>query len=140
MKTLVLFSVILSALIFGSVTWKSIAASDAQKQKAVTEFKTPVTVQGVVLKGKYLFVHDNAAMNRGEACSFIYKGEAELPDQLVTSFHCNHVERTKAKSFITRSRETAQGTVELLEFQFSGETAAHAVPTSQKTAVVMLTN
>lgn len=140
MKTLVFVSVILCTLIFGSVSWTSTAATDNQKRRAVTEFATPVTVQGIVLKGKYLFVHDNAAMNRGEACSFIYEGVAEVPEKLVTSFHCLHIERTKTNRFIWRSRETAPGILELVDFQFSGETAAHGVPQSTKVAVVPLVN
>ena len=140
MKTLVFVSVILCALTFGSVSWTSTAATDTQKQRAVTEFFKPVMVQGVVLKGKYLFVHDNLAMSRGEACTYIYKGEVEERDKLVASFHCVHVERTKARSFMVRSRETASGIEELLEFQFSGETASHGVPTPANTAVVPVAN
>ena len=140
MKTLVFFSVVLCALILGSVSWTSTAATDVGKRKAVVEFTSPVTVQGVALKGKYLFVHDDAAMNRGDACTYIYKGEAEARNKLVASFHCIHVERAKANSFIVRSRETAPGIVEILEFQFPGETAAHAVPFSVKTEVVPLAN
>lgn len=136
MKPLVFISVVLCTLILGSVSWKSTAATDVQKRKAVTEFNNPVTVQGVVLKGKYLFVHDDAAMSRGEACTYIYKGESEARDKLVASFHCIHVERARAQHFILRSREIAPGIVELLEFQFSGETAGHAVPISGKTAVI----
>ena len=139
MKTLVFISVVLCMLILGSVSWKSEAATNVQKRKAVTVFANPVTVQGVVLKGKYLFVHDDAAMNRGEACTYIYKGAAEVRDNLVVSFHCIHVERKMAKNFILRSRETAAGT-ELLEFQFNGETGAHGVPISPNTEVVPLVN
>jgi len=140
MKILVFISVLLCTLIFGSVSWKSTAATDVQKHKAVAEFPKPVTVQGVVLKGEYLFVHDDAAMNRGDACTFIYKGVAEVPANLVTSFHCIHIERAKAKNFVWRSRETARGMQELVDFQFGGETAAHGVPVSENTAVVPLVN
>lgn len=140
MKTLVFISVLLCTLILGSVSWNSTAATNTQKRKAVTEFTTPVTVTGVVLKGTYLFVHDDAAMSRGDACTYIYKGEAEVPDKLVASFHCFHVERAKANNFILRSRETAPGIVELTEFQFSGETAGHGVPLFIKTAVVPVVN
>ena len=140
MKTLIFVSVLLCTLIFGSVSWKSTAASDAQKRKAVAEFPKPVTVLGVVLKGKYLFVHDDAAMKRGDACTYIYKGVAEVPDQLVTSFHCVHIDRTRANTFVWRSRETAPGVVELTDFQFSGETVAHGVPLMVNTAVVPLVN
>ena len=140
MKTLVFVSVVFCALIFGSVSWKSSAATDSQKRKAVANFPRPVSVQGVVLKGKYLFVHDEAAMSRGDACTYIYMGEVEKRDKLVTSFHCIHVERAKADNFIWRSRETAPGVLELVDFQFSGETAAHGVPVSGKIAVVPLVN
>jgi hypothetical protein len=140
MKTFVFVSVVVCALIFGSVSWKSTAASDVQKRRAVAEFPKPVTVRGVVLQGKYLFVHDDAAMNRGDACTFIYKGEAEVRDNLVTSFHCIHIERAKVNSFIWRSRQTAPGIIELVDFQFSGETAAHGVPPAGKVAVVPLVN
>lgn len=140
MRSLVFISVVLCVLIIGSLSWKSTAATDVQKRSAVTEFTSPVTVHGVVLKGRYLFVHDEIAMNRGDACTYVYRGEAEVPDQLVVSFHCIHVERARAKNFILRSRETAPGIVELLEFQFSGETASHRVPLGGQIAVVPLAN
>ena len=135
MKTLVFVSVVLCTLILGSVSWNSAAATDTGKRKAITQFDNPVIVQGVVLKGQYLFVHDDVAMNRGEACTYIYKGAVEDRDNLVVSFHCIHVERAMAKSFMTRTRETALG-VELTEFQFSGETAGHGVPQPPNSAVV----
>lgn len=141
MKTLVFCTVVVCTLIFGGVSWTSTAATDVQKRKAVTEFRNPVSVHGVVLEpSKYLFVHDDAAMSRGDACTYIYKGEAEMRHKLVASFHCVHVERARAKNFILRWRETTPGIVELVEFQFSGETASHAVPTGGNIAVVPLLN
>jgi hypothetical protein len=140
MKTLIFLSVVLCALTLGSVSWTTSAANNRQKQQAVTHFDNPVTLQGVVLKGTYLFVHDDAAMKRGEACSRIYKGEAEAPDKLVASFHCIHVERSKATKFTVRALETSPGMVELREFQFAGETAGHGVPEPPITAVVPLVN
>ncbi|HSD46702.1 MAG TPA: hypothetical protein VLB87_08760 [Pyrinomonadaceae bacterium] len=140
MKTLVFVSVVLCALIIGSVAWKTTAATDDQKRTAITQFANPVMLQGHVLKGTYLFVHDDAAMQRGEACTYIYKGEAEVREKLVTSFHCIHVERTRAKSFVTRTRESAAGMMELTEFQFSGETAGHGVPLPSTFAVVPVAN
>jgi hypothetical protein len=140
MKTFVFVSVLLCTLILGGMSWTSTAAGDVQKRKAVTEFPDPVTVQGVVLKGTYLFVHDDAAMSRGDACTYIYEGEVEKRDKLVASFHCIHVERARARKFTVRSREIAPGIVELTEFQFSGETAAHGVPDVLNVAVVPLAN
>ena len=130
MKTFIFISVVLCALLLGSVSSNSTAATDGQKRRAVAEFDNPVTVHGVVLKGKYLFVHDDAAMARGDACTYIYKGEAEARNKLVVSFHCVPVERAKAKNFLLRSVETSPGVTELQEFQFAGDTEGHAVPTS----------
>jgi hypothetical protein len=104
------------------------------------QFDSPVKLQGVVLQGKYLFVHDDAAMKRGEACTRVYKGEAEVADKLVASFHCIPVARTKVTHFTVRSLETSPGIVEMREFQFSGETEGHAVPTTPTTAVVPVAN
>jgi hypothetical protein len=129
MKSLIAISVVLCTLILGSVAFTSTAAPGLQKQRAVVQFDTPVTLQGVVLQGKYLFVHDDAAMSRGESCTFVYRGEAEVASKLVVSFHCIPVQRAKVNSFTTRSVETAPGIVELREFQFNGDTEAHGVPT-----------
>src|SRR5215510_377088 len=68
----------------------------AQKERATTNFDKPVNLLGVELKGEYLFVHDNAAMMRGEACTFVYKGKAEVPESLILTFHCTHESRKKA--------------------------------------------
>ena len=140
MKPFVFVSVLLCALILGSVSWKSTAATNVEKRKAVAEFIDPVTIQGVVLQGKYLFVHDDAAMSRGNACSYIYRGEVEARDKLVVSFHCIHVERARAERFTLRSRVIAPGVIELTEFQFTGETAGHSVPLPPNTAVVPVVN
>jgi hypothetical protein len=129
MKSLIILSAVFCALILGTVSFNSTAAAGAQKQKAVVNFDSPVTLQGVVLQGKFLFVHDDAAMSRGESCSFVYRGEVEAADKLVVSFHCIPVQRAKAHSFITRTAETAPGTFDLREYQFSGDTEAHGVPT-----------
>jgi hypothetical protein len=129
MKSLIILSAVLCALIFGSVSFNSSAAAGSKKQKAVVNFDAPVMLQGVVLQGKYLFVHDDAAMSRGESCSFVYRGEAEIASKLVVSFHCIPVQRAKANHFVMRSVQTASGTLELREFQFDGDTEAHGVPT-----------
>lgn len=92
------------------------------------KFTQPVKLMNVVLNGEYLFVHDDAAMARGEACTFVYKGVAENRDKLVVSFHCTPAERSKAASFTVRTLLTAPGQIEVREFQFAGSTEAHLVP------------
>lgn len=130
MKSVAFFVVVLSALIVGSVSWETRASNTVHKQSAVTNFEQAVVLHGVTLKGQYLFVHDDAAMQRGEACTFVYEGNAPIASKLVVSFHCIPVQRVKAKHFILRSIETPSGITELQEYQFAGDTEAHAVPTS----------
>ena len=130
MKSVAFFVMVLCALIIGSVSWETKASNTARKQSAVTNFDRAVVLQGVTLKGEYLFVHDDAAMQRGEACTYVYEGNAPIPKKLVVSFHCVPVQRAKAKDFLLRSVETSAGIFEVQEFQFAGDTEAHAVPTS----------
>ncbi len=130
MKSVAFFVAVLCALIIGSVSWQTQASSTLRKQSAVANFDRAVILHGVTLKGEYLFVHDDAAMQRGEACTYVYEGQAEVAKKLVVSFHCVPVERAKAKRFIFRSVETSPGVTELQEYQFAGDTEGHAVPTS----------
>jgi len=130
MKSIAFFVVVLCALIIGSVSWQTKAADTARKQSAVMNFDRAVVLHGVTLKGEYLFVHDDAAMQRGEACTYVDEGNAPIPEKLVVSFHCVPIQRAKAKNFTVRSVESSLGLVELQEFQFAGDTEGHAVPTS----------
>ena len=130
MKSIAFFLVVLCALIIGSVSWNTMASDTVRRQSAVTNFDRAVVLHGVTLKGEYLFVHDDAAMQRGEACTYVYEGNAPIPKKLVVSFHCVPVQRMKAKRFVVRSVETSPGIIQLQEFQFAGDTEGHAVPTS----------
>ena len=130
MKSVAFFVVVLCALIVGAVSWETKASNTARKQSAVTNFDRAVVLHGVTLKGEYLFVHDDAAMQRGEACTYVYEGDSPIPRKLVVSFHCIPVERARAKNFMFRTVETSPGIAELQEFQFAGDTEGHAVPTS----------
>jgi len=127
MKSLFLLFALLFAVALSSSSAIVSKASNG-KQKAVAQFNEPVRLQGVLLKGEYLFVHDDAAMRRGEACTFVYKGDAEIAGKLVVSFHCTPVQRQKVSSFSVRTEQVSPGINELREFQFSGETEAHGVP------------
>ena len=129
MKSLLLFVALLCAVTFSSSSLPVSNASTAgQKQKAVTQFNQPVRLRGVVLKGEYLFVHDDAAMMRGEACTYVYKGNAEVADKLVVSFRCLPALRAKAAHFTVRTVEVSPGVWEVREFQFGGDSEAHFVP------------
>ena len=127
MKKLLFLFALVAILVLGMFPLRA-ASTYSRKQMAVTQFNQPVVVQGSVLKGEYLFVHDDAAMQRGEACTYIYKGSAPLRDKLVLSFHCIPAQRPKTAYFAVRTAERTPGVVELTEFQFAGDTEAHQVP------------
>jgi hypothetical protein len=127
MKSLLLLIALLFAVALSSSVTVSKATAPAKKQRSVVLFNEPVQLMGVTLKGQYLFVHDDAAMARGEACTFVYKGEAEIDSKLVVSFHCTPVQRQKVNSFIVRT-ELIAGVTQLREYQFSGDTEAHMAP------------
>ena len=128
MKSLLLFVTLICAVALTSTSFAIDKSPAAQKQKATAQFNKPVVVQGVTLKGEYLFVHDDAAMARGEACTRIYKGSAEIATNLVVEFHCVPIQRAKTNYFIVRTQQRADGVIEINEFQFKGDTEAHALP------------
>ena len=107
------------------------AADSSKKEMAVMKFNYTVTLMDVSLKGEYLFVHDDEAMARGEACTYIYKGVYEEPKNLVASFHCIPAARKKAESFTVRTSMVSPGVHELKEYQFAGSTESHLVPITQ---------
>lgn len=135
MKSFLLFLALVFVVTLSSGSAPSVtnAASAVNKQKAVMNFEYKVTLMDVALKGEYLFVHDDAAMARGEACTFVYKGLNETPKNLVVSFHCTPAARAKAENFTVRTLLVSPGQYELREFQFAGSSEAHLVPVSQHT-------
>lgn len=128
MKTFVLFLMLIAvAVVAGTSSAGSKTLAD-KKQKATIQFNDPVLLQGVSLKGEYMFVHDDAAMARGEACTRVYKGGGEVASKLVVAFHCVPIQRAKSASFMVRMNQTAPGVTEISEYQFKGDTEAHGVP------------
>ncbi|HWO02534.1 MAG TPA: hypothetical protein VNS63_25045 [Blastocatellia bacterium] len=103
-----------------------------QIQKAVVEFVEPVKLLGAILKGSYLFLHDEQKMARGEPCTWVYgRGESGKFDKLVASFHCIPVQRDEpAKQFkVTITGVLSPFTLpEVVEYRFAGSTEGHQVP------------
>ena len=101
-------------------------------QKAVVEFTEPVKLLGAILKGEYLFLHDEDKMSRGEPCTWVYgRGETGKFDKLVVSFHCIPVEREQpAEQFkvIISGMASPFTLPEVVEYRFAGSTEGHQVP------------
>lgn len=141
MKSFLLLVAILAVVALGGTSVTSITnATNANKERAVTRFDYPVSLMNVPLKGEYLFVHDEEAMARGEACTLVYKGLNETPKNLVISFHCMPVVRGRVETFTVRTSLVAPGQYELREFQFAGSREAHLVPLSQRAEHVTITS
>jgi hypothetical protein len=140
MKNFVLFIALVGALTLSTSLTSPVsnAANAPKKERGVMQFNQPVTLMGVRLKGEYLFVHDDAAMARGEACTYVYEGQAALTNKLVASFHCRPVIRARADSFIVRTVLTPTG-YELKEYQFAGGVEAHRVPVNPHEGHVAIT-
>jgi hypothetical protein len=130
MKILLLFTVLLSAVTLSTGFRPSATNTTAVKEKAVARFDGNVTLMDIPLKGEYLFVHDDAAMLRGEACTYVYKGVEEKPENLIVYFHCTPRVRAIAKEFVVRKLKVAPGRYEVREFQFAGSPEGHLVPVS----------
>lgn len=140
MKRSLAFVALLTLILFSAAqSQRTTAAKAGTRHKATVEFIDPVQLLNVTLKGRYIVIHDDGLMARGEACTFVYK-ENE-PSKLVVSFHCIPVDRAKVSTFTFRTGLAPDGkTLELREFQFAGQTEAHQVPMNMemKTAVVDL--
>ena len=133
MKSFLLFLAVLVVFTLANSSAPTVtnAAGSSKKEMAVMKFNYTVTLMNVSLKGEYLFVHDDEAMARGEACTYIYKGVGESPKNLVASFHCIPAARARAENFTVRTSMVSPGVYELKEYQFAGSIESHLVPASQ---------
>jgi hypothetical protein len=139
MKRFLLFIALVCAVALSNTSAPAAGAGKTTKtQLATVKFVEPVMLMGKTLQGEYLFVHDDSAMERGDACTSVYKGNAPVADKLVVRFHCTPVARQMARHFTVRTKLIAPGRIELSEFQFSGSSEGHLVPIDLETAHVSL--
>ena len=102
---------------------------------AVVDIPDKTKLAKAELQGKYIFVHDDSKMAKGEACLYVYSysvdqnGKPEArPENLVVSFHCEPTERPKATETVLTYAMAANGSFELREIQFTGSSKGHRVP------------
>lgn len=104
------------------------------RQWAIVNFYDPVLVTDQFLMGPYLIVHDEARMERGEACTSFYRFDpVKGPQEEVLSFHCTPANRKvvdKLTLTVTRTEAIASpGIQRVTEYQFAGDCEAHGIPT-----------
>jgi hypothetical protein len=99
------------------------------RQWTIVNFVNPVSVLGQVVMGPVMIVHDDQKMESGEPCTTFYRFDPSGgPREEIVSFHCTPVQRTVAASTILRVSSAPSSCKRLLEYQFAGESEAHAVP------------
>ena len=102
------------------------------RQWGIATFTDPVMVTDQILMGSFLIVHDDAKMERGEACTSFYRFDpAKGPQEEILSFHCTPVTRPAADKLTLSlsERKSAVGIARLTEYQFAGDCEAHGIPT-----------
>lgn len=126
MKRLIsLILVTLAGLVIWTLLETNGKADGPRQERATVEFKDNVKLFDVILKGRYLFVHDDSKMALGEPCFYVYQN-----GRLITSFHCKSTFRTpseKTQVIISRTN-TAFDLPEVKEIQFAGFTKVHQTP------------
>jgi hypothetical protein len=131
MKRMILaIPLLLASLAFINAPAAAGMTGNPQREEAVVEFTELVKLQGVLLRGQYLILHDDAKMQAGEPCLYVYTMKAGKRDQLVIALHCEPVEREKVKQFtvLLTPRYSAYTVREVREIQFAGFAKAHRIP------------
>jgi hypothetical protein len=121
---------LLASLAFINAPAAGGAPENTRREEAVVEFTETVRLQGVLLRGQYLFLHDNAKMAAGEPCLQVYTMKSGKRDRLVIALHCEPVERKQAERFtvLLTPRNSAYTVREVREIQFAGFAKAHRIP------------
>ena len=136
MKRMILMTLLVGATVLTVSGLIAIAAAALPgKEIEVANIPDKTKLMKATLQGRYIFVHDEAKMAKGEPCLYVYEynedqaGQPEVKaDKLVVSFHCVRVQRDKATRFMLTYGMVSPDLFELREIQFTGSTEAHRVP------------
>jgi hypothetical protein len=132
MKRLLMMTLVLTMV---SALASLAAAGPPVKETAVADIPDKTKLLDAELLGKYIFVHDEHKKAQGEPCFYVYrysqdeKGSPEVrPENLVVSFHCESVQRSKVNQLVLTYGVASGGLFELREIQFAGSLEGHRVP------------
>ena len=136
MKRLLLMTLILGLTGLMASALASVAtAAPPEKDIEVATIPDKTKLLKATLQGKYIFVHDESKMAKGEPCLYVYEysedqaGRPEVrPEKLVVSFHCQRIQREKVTQIVLTYGMLSPELFELREIQFSGSTEGHRVP------------
>ena len=120
-------------LILGLVLLSGVFLSPGQArttniERAVVQFNEPVKLLGVILKGRYLFIHHDGMMAKGKPCTYVYTLDPSHEGKFIVSFHCQPIPREKASEFkIFTSHKVLPDLPEVEEIQFAGSGEGHHI-------------
>ena len=97
-------------------------------ERAVVSVDEPVRLLGVVLHGRYLFLHHDGMMEHGRPCMFVYSLDSPNEGARVVAFHCAAVVRTRSLGFKLVMKNVPGDLPEVTEVQFAGTAEGHQVP------------
>ena len=103
-------------------------ARGANIERAVVSLDEPVKMLGVVLHGRYLFLHHDGMMEHGRPCLFVYSLDSPNKGARVLAFHCNGVVRARSLEFKLVLKNVPGAMPEAIEVQFAGTAEGHQVP------------
>ena len=130
MRARLLLGSLLVVVLFSAGSMASNGSHASPRQWSVVNFIEPVIIRNHVLMGRYLVVHDDARMEKGEPCTSIYKFDAAKgPQQLEVEFVCQPQQRTVCeRTTFTSRRDPLLGVNRIVEYQFGGDAEVHGVP------------
>ena len=104
-------------------------AADPVLKWAAVNLKDTTVIAGAFVSGPVVFVHDDAKMARGGACTSVHRFEPGkgVGEQLV-AFHCKPRWTKAPGSFTSAVASRADGPPVMTEYQFAGDEEAHGVP------------
>ncbi len=114
----------------GAGAFASGAKAAPTKQWSIVRFANPVRVNGDLLMGDFLIVHDDAKMARGEPCTTFYRFiPGKGPQEEVLAFHCRPTQRdTCARTTLSYTYDPVLGIYKVTEYQFAGDSEGHGIP------------
>jgi hypothetical protein len=97
-------------------------------ERSVVSVDEPVKLLGVVLHGRYLFLHHDGMSEHGRPCMFVYSLDASNEGTRILAFHCTPAVRARSLDFKLVTKNIPGGLPEVTEVQFAGTAEGHQVP------------
>jgi hypothetical protein len=131
MKSRIIVATVILVGVLGGATFASRGANvSGPRHWTIVNFLNPVSVQGRIVMGPVMIVHDDQKMESGEPCTTFYRFDPSLgPREEIVSFHCTPIQRPVASSTVfTVENGFDANCKRLTEFQIVGESEAHVIP------------